>query len=193
MNKKEIFFILSSLDVGKYMYTNAKVLLFAIIPMIVIAVIVFVTGLLQSPALLHNLEAVVTFFAIFAFIVIFPFITVYISSGHRYIGYWAEDCTLYVRTMGTLKIPLDKAEVRLVPYEEYKPVLRTWGVGVPGMVYGKVILRGGRKGIALVFRPQKDAILITYQNMTIVISHPGIRESYEKLLRYQEACIRRGG
>ena len=190
MSKKSLLMILSPLDIAKYMYTNIKVFLLVIMPMFLITAIIIIPGLFKSRTLLRNpvVASVILFILIFPFIL--PFIIGYTSGN---IGYWVENCTLYVRTGGTVKIPLDKAEVRLVPYEEYKPVLRTWGVGVPGLVYGKVLLRNGRKGIALVFQPQKDAILITYQNTTIVISHPGIRESYEKLLRYQEACIRRGG
>jgi len=87
-------------------------------------------------------------------------------------------------------VPLEEAEIRLVPLKEVKPLpikhgVHLSGFDVQGLHIGYTILADGNPGRVFIYEPGDKALVIQCRGKRFVIAHPGVEEVYEKLLRLQ--------
>ena len=109
-------------------------------------------------------------------------------SGRGSYGYLVEDKRIRLFIMRAYTVPLEEAEIRLVPLKEVKPLPIKHGVHLSGfdakdLHIGYTILADGNPGHIFIYEPSDKAILIQYRGKRFVIAHPGVEEVYEKLLQ----------
>jgi len=110
-----------------------------------------------------------------------PFIVLILTTSGA--SYGIENNYIIIKYIRTYKIPINEANISLVPYSKVKPIFREAGVSIPGLLaLGRYKFANGKHGIAIIYKPQEKALLITYDNKLFVISHPGIEKAYIELL-----------
>ncbi|AEM38387.1 hypothetical protein Pyrfu_0516 [Pyrolobus fumarii 1A] len=91
------------------------------------------------------------------------------------------NCTLVVDTsFGSVRVSLPNATVTLTGDPGIK--LRKHGIGVPGLLVGRVELSDGSEALAIVYRPPGHYLVVKSDGETVILSHPGIEEVYEKIM-----------
>jgi len=121
-----------------------------------------------------------------------PLLAAWVASlaGRGSYGYLVEDGRIQLFIMKTYTVPLEEAEIRLVPLKEVKPLpikhgVHLSGFDAQGLHIGYAILADGKPGYVFIYEPGDKALLIQYRGKRFVIAHPGVEEVYEKLLKLQ--------
>ncbi len=163
-----------------YSLSHIKILKLIIFNPIFIGTIIFtiIGGILAGFLLNLTLRNMIIFIIILALI---PFIVLILTTSG--VSYGIENNYIIIKYIRTYKIPINEANISLVPYSKVKPVFREAGVSIPGLLaLGRYKFANGKHGIAIIYKPQEKALLITYDNKLFVISHPGIEKAYRELL-----------
>ena len=118
-------------------------------------------------------------------------------SGRGSYGYLVEDKRIHIFIMRAYTVPLEEAEIRLVPLKEVKPLpikhgVHLSGFDAQGLHIGYTILADGNPGHVFIYRPGDKALLIQYRGKRFVIAHPGVEEVYEKLLQLKSPRLVKG-
>ncbi len=163
-------------------------------PLIIIVMIAsFIIGAVIILALMEGLSTWRAI-AMLIFILLVPVIPLLILTPSR-IGYGVDDGYIVITYYKTYRVPIDGANVSLVPYQSVKPTFRVAGVALPGVALGKYKFANGKYGVAIVFHPSDKAIVISYDGKYFVISHPGVEKAYVepmKLIREHKGVSQHG-
>ncbi len=118
-------------------------------------IIVMIAGFIIGAAIILALmEGLSTWRAIamLIFMLLVPVIPLLILTPSR-IGYGVGDGYIIIACYKTYKVPIDCANVSLVPYQSVKPTFRVAGVAFPRVALGKYKFANGKYGVAIVFHP----------------------------------------
>ncbi|BES82800.1 hypothetical protein [Pyrodictium abyssi] len=119
-----------------------------------------------------------------------PLIAAWLASlaGGGSYGYLVEDGCIRFFILRAYTVPLDEAEIRLVPLREVRPLplkhgVRLSGFAVRGLHIGYSLLAGSRPGHVFIYEPGDKALLVLHHGRRFVIAHPGVENVYEALLK----------
>ena len=192
-------FLVSWLGVAKKIYRDSASFAFAVVlPLSIVAwllVRAYIGGGWEAIWSLLSGRDGLAAAAVIVLLLVIPLIPLAVAwlaslAGRGSYGYLVEDRRIRLFIMKAYTVPLEEAEIRLVPLKEVKPLpikhgVHLSGFDAQGLHIGYTILADGNSGHVFIYEPGDKAILIQYRGKRFVIAHPGVEKVYEKLLQLQ--------